>query len=102
MLVTSSLFPRDYSGYVLDCSMRGIKNARGEYVVRIDAHSYVEKDFLLKNVETLLEMEKYGVACVGGTLTTSSLTNKGKVIATILSSPFGVGNSRFRYSNKRE
>lgn len=28
----------------------GIKNARGEYVVRIDAHSYVEKDFLLKNV----------------------------------------------------
>lgn len=80
----------------------GIKNARGEYVVRIDAHSYVEKDFLLKNVETLLEVEKYGVVCVGGTLTTSSLTNKGKVIATILSSPFGVGNSRFRYSNKRE
>lgn len=80
----------------------GIRNAKGEYVVRIDAHSYVEKDFLSKNIETILEMEKHGVVCVGGTLRTLSFTDKGKIVATILSSPFGVGNSKFRYSGKKE
>ena len=28
MLFTSSLFPRDYSGYALDCSMSKMRNAR--------------------------------------------------------------------------
>lgn len=33
MLVTSFLFPRDYSGYALDCSMSNVWNARNIGVV---------------------------------------------------------------------
>src|SRR5690554_5255969 len=32
----------------------GIKEAKGEYVVRIDAHSFVKSDFISKCVEVIL------------------------------------------------
>lgn len=76
----------------------GIKEARGEYVVRIDAHGYADKDFILKSVQTILNIDD--AVCVGGAMKTEALSEKGKMIASILSSPFGVGNSKFRYSKK--
>ena len=76
----------------------GIKKARGQYVVRIDAHSQADKLLISKCVKVL--SEKKDVACVGGRLETESLTENGKIIADVLSSPFGVGNSKFRYAEK--
>lgn len=76
----------------------GIKEAKGEYVVRIDAHSQADKSLISKCVNVL--NEKPDVVCVGGRLETEPLTEKGKVIADVLSSPFGVGDSKFRYANK--
>lgn len=76
----------------------GIKESLGKYVVRIDAHSYVKDNFLTKNIETMLRVGD--AICVGGTLQTESLNQKGKVISYVLSSPFGVGNSKFRYTQK--
>lgn len=76
----------------------GIKNAKGKYVVRIDAHAKASKDFIRKNIETMKELPK-DVACVGGRLTSVSLEKEDKTISKVLSSPFGVGNSKFRYSN---
>jgi cellulose synthase/poly-beta-1,6-N-acetylglucosamine synthase-like glycosyltransferase len=77
----------------------GIKLAKGDIVIRPDAHSYVSKDFIRKNVETLKCVED--AVCVGGRLYNIS---KGgfisKAISNVLSSPFGVGNSRFRVSEK--
>lgn len=78
----------------------GIKYAKGEYVVRLDAHGYVEKDFLINSVKTILEIKD--AVCVGGAMQTKALNSKGNIIADILSSPFGVGNSKFRYSDKAE
>lgn len=78
----------------------GIKEAKGDYVVRIDAHGYADKDFILKSVKTILEVND--AVCVGGSMKTEALTPRGQLIASVLSSPFGVGNSKFRYSKKAE
>ena len=74
----------------------GIKNAKGEYVVRIDAHAVAPADFIEKNVETMLAVD---AVCVGGKLITKSSDAKGEMISKVLSSPFGVGNSSFRVSD---
>jgi|LSQX01.1.fsa_nt_gb glycosyltransferase involved in cell wall biosynthesis len=76
----------------------GIREARGDYVVRIDAHGYADEHFLLKSVQTMLDIGD--AVCVGGSMRTEALSERGKVIASVLSSPFGVGNSKFRYSRK--
>lgn len=78
----------------------GIKNAKGDLVVRIDAHGYADKDFIRKNVETIINIPD--ATCVGGSMETKSISKRGKLIADILSSPFGIGNSKFRYSKKAE
>lgn len=75
----------------------GIKNARGEYVTRIDAHAVVQPDFLRLNVKTMMGVD---AVCVGGRLITEANGEVGEVIRDILSSSFGVGNSSFRISNE--
>lgn len=73
----------------------GIKESKGEYVVRIDAHAYAHNDFLLESVKTMLSIND--VVCVGGAMETESTNPKGELIKKILSSPFGVGGAKFRY-----
>jgi glycosyltransferase involved in cell wall biosynthesis len=36
----------------------GIKNAKGEFIIILGAHSIVKKDFITKNVETFLRIKK--------------------------------------------
>lgn len=79
----------------------GIKNAQGKYVIRIDAHAKASKDFIKKSIETMKELPE-DVACVGGKLTSVSLEDDDKTISKVLSSPFGIGNSKFRYSDKAQ
>ena len=76
----------------------GIKEARGDYVVRIDAHAQADRSLISKGIAILLE--KKDVVCVGGRIETEPLTEKGKIISDVLSSPFGVGNAKFRYADK--
>ena len=76
----------------------GIRNAKGDYVVRIDAHGEAAADFIEKNVETMLSVND--AACVGGRLMTKSLDGDNDIISKVLSSPFGVGNSSFRVSDR--
>jgi cellulose synthase/poly-beta-1,6-N-acetylglucosamine synthase-like glycosyltransferase len=73
----------------------GIRSSRGEYVVRMDAHSSFGTDTLSKYVEYL---RKSGADGVGGRIATvpCEKTMVGKGIALAMSEPFGVGNSRFR------
>lgn len=75
----------------------GIQNAKGEYVVRIDAHGEAAPDFIEKNVETMLAV--CDAICVGGKLTTKSIDGDDNTVSKVLSSPFGVGNSSFRVSD---
>lgn len=76
----------------------GIKEAKGEYVVRIDAHGEAAEDFIEKNVETILAVPD--AVCVGGKLVTKSLEGDSDIVSKVLSSSFGVGNSSFRVSDK--
>ena len=79
----------------------GIKHASGKYVVRIDAHASAEKDFIKNSLETIQKLPE-DVACVGGKLKSVYLENEDKTISKVLSSPFGIGNSKFRYSDKAQ
>lgn len=73
-----------------------IKAAKGEYVVRIDAHAEASADFIEKSVETMLAVD---AVCVGGRLTSRSLRGDDDIVSKVLCSPFGVGNSTFRVSD---
>jgi glycosyltransferase involved in cell wall biosynthesis len=75
----------------------GIKNAVGEYVIRIDAHGFADHDFISQSVKVIGEISD--AVCVGGKMRSKAITSHGEIIANVLSSPFGVGNSKFRVSN---
>ena len=70
----------------------GIRESRGEYILRADAHSIYENDYIKKCVEYL---EKTGADCVGGALNTKSGSDSfvAEAISFVLSSVFGVGSS---------
>lgn len=73
----------------------GIKNARGNIIVRLDAHAEYAPDYITKCVEWL---EKTGAANVGGAQ--RAVSQKSSCIAEALSfannSFFGLGGAKFR------
>ena len=77
----------------------GIKEAKGDIIVRLDAHAKFPKDYLK---QLLFWKEKLNADNVGGVVKTLPPNNtaKAKAIALALSSPFGVGNSYFRVGAK--
>jgi len=77
----------------------GVQNARGDVITILSAHSYVAGDFISQNVAYL---SKTGVACVGGPIHSISRSFLGNAISLAMSSPFGVGNALFRYSQKEQ
>jgi GT2 family glycosyltransferase len=78
----------------------GIKNAKGNIIVRIDAHASFPVNYiseLVKNLE-LLNADNVGAVCK--TLPANE-SIEAKSIATALSSSFGMGNSYFRVGAKK-
>lgn len=71
----------------------GIRASTGRYIIRMDAHSTYDSDYITKCVDYL---DITGADNVGGIASTKSRTFIGEAIALMLSSTFGVGNSRFR------
>jgi len=63
----------------------------------LDAHTYYDKNYISKCVETLNQVDAHNV---GGPIETlpGDDTLKAKAIALATSHPFGVGNSKFRTS----
>lgn len=72
----------------------GISEAKGEIIVILGAHSQVSKDWLKRNFEALNAHPESG--CVGGVVLQKHGTEQSKRIGTALSTPFGVGDARFR------
>lgn len=73
-----------------------IKNASGDIVCRIDAHSELYPDYIEIGVNELLKRKTDRVACIGGILENVGKGKVGSAIADLFSSRFGVGNSPFR------
>lgn len=73
----------------------GIQNAKGDVIIKMDAHSVYAKDYISKCVKHLLES---GADNVGGVLESvaSAGTLEAKAIAICLSHAFGAGGSYFR------
>jgi glycosyltransferase involved in cell wall biosynthesis len=70
-----------------------IAQVRGEIIIRVDGHCEIAQDYVRNCVEHLVND---GVDGVGGPLETVGETLIARVIASAMSSPFGVGNSAFR------
>jgi succinoglycan biosynthesis protein ExoA len=75
----------------------GIKAAAGDVIARVDAHCEIAPDYISQCVYYL---EKTGADNVGGLMRPVSDTYWGQTIALSTSTPFGVGDSRFHYSQK--
>ena len=72
-----------------------IKEAQGEYIIRLDAHAFYPKNYFSKLIEW---HQKLNAENVGTVIITEvkNLTKKSASIKEILSHKFGVGNSDFR------
>lgn len=78
---------------------KGIKNAKGEYILILGSHSTIQSDFISKNVYSI---NKYPADCVGGILVTvaGDDTYIANSIEMAVSHYFGVGNTYFRIGAK--
>ncbi|MGB1075118.1 MAG: glycosyltransferase family 2 protein [Flavobacteriales bacterium] len=72
----------------------GIRAAQGETVLILGAHSEVSFDFLRRNADAMRTHPES--ACVGGIVEQVHGSEKARRIGAALSTPFGVGDARFR------
>ncbi len=77
----------------------GIEKCKGEYFAIIGGHSYIDTNFIKKNIEILTANEKVG--CSGGVIKNIHLNNTGLYISKAMASKFGVGNATFRTGGKK-
>jgi succinoglycan biosynthesis protein ExoA len=76
----------------------GIRAARGDIVVRLDAHCRVAEDYLAR---VAAKLETTDAACLGPRIYMQPVdTPVARGIAAALSTPFGPGTSSFRFSDK--
>lgn len=75
----------------------GVTASSGDVVIILGSHSFVSPDFVRRNIEVL---NATGADCVGGRIDTLSNSRLGKIVSLAMSSPFGVGNARFRTSDR--
>lgn len=76
----------------------GIRQAQGEIIIRADGHNVYPADYIENCVKYL---EQTGADNVGGPWMTVPADDSfgARLVAAILTSPFGVGDSRFRISS---
>jgi len=77
----------------------GIRESGGQVLMIISAHCYLAPDYVSSCVEYL---ERTGADCVGGPIETIGETDTARAIALAMSSPFGVGDALFRYSDREQ
>lgn len=78
------------------CAMNvGIKEAKGEVIIRLDAHALYPSNYFSTLVSRLYQLNADNIGCV---LNTDVLNKTPKTLAIreVLSNRFGVGNSSFR------
>jgi succinoglycan biosynthesis protein ExoA len=75
----------------------GIRNARGQVIIRADGHNFYPPTYIENCIKYL---DQTGADNVGGPWLTVPADNTfgARLVAAILSNPFGVGGSRFRTS----
>ena len=105
--IVQSFFEKKQNIFLLDNPKRvaassfnaGIKKATGEIVVILSAHCRISDNYISECVSLL---SSANFACVGGPVEHRGKTKAANAIAHAMSSPFGVGDARFRYSHKAQ
>jgi succinoglycan biosynthesis protein ExoA len=77
----------------------GIGEAKGDVIVRADAHTLYAADYVRRCVEVLLETEADNV---GGLMRPVGATRFGRAVGVATSSPIGVGPGKFHYGTVRQ
>ena len=79
----------------------GICAAKGEVIMRLDAHTICERGYIARCIQVLFQ---YGADDVGGTLRIIGRDDTliGRAIVKALTQRFGVGNLRYRFSQPEE
>jgi glycosyltransferase involved in cell wall biosynthesis len=77
----------------------GIKQAKGELITIVSAHSVLDSDYVSTAVETYFRTK---ADMVGGLMRATGESKIAETIACATSSPFGMGGARFHYTNKEE
>ena len=77
----------------------GLSQATGEIIVRVDGHTLIAPDYVRQCVEAL---QRSGADNVGGRMRAEGVSRFGQAVAVATSTPFGVGGSRFHYSDQEE
>ena len=72
----------------------GVKAATGDIIIRLDGHAEMTPDFMAAALRELAAHPE--CACVGGPIENVDLNATAAVVSSAMSSPFGVGNARFR------
>ena len=75
----------------------GLKNVKGEIIVRVDGHCKLAPDYFRRCVSAL---KNTGAECVGGLQRSQGKGWIGRAIASAMGSPFGVGNGLFHYARR--
>jgi glycosyltransferase involved in cell wall biosynthesis len=90
----------DNPGKIVPTGMNlALRQARGDIIIRVDGHTQIAPDYVKNCVELL---EAYGAENVGGRMVAVGQTAFARAVAAATSTPFGVGGSRFHYSEKEE
>lgn len=77
----------------------GIRKAKGKIIVRIDAHAEFPTNYVSELVK---QLEILNADNVGGILETlpGKHTREARLVASAMSSPFGIGNAHYRIGHK--
>jgi glycosyltransferase involved in cell wall biosynthesis len=91
----------DNPSAIVPCGMNiGIRKAQGEIIIRADGHTVYPPNYVQNCVECL---ERTGADNVGGPCVTVPANDSlsARLVAAVLSSPFGVGDAQFRIGSKQ-
>ncbi len=76
---------------------RGLAEARGSFLVRMDAHTLYEPDYVAECIRLL---DETGAAGVGGVQRAAGTTGVGQAIAAAVSSRFAAGDAKYRHASE--
>jgi glycosyltransferase involved in cell wall biosynthesis len=76
---------------------RGLAEARGAFLIRMDAHTLYEPDYIAECVRLL---EETGAAGVGGVQRATGTTAVSQAIAVAVSSRFAAGDAKYRHATQ--
>ena len=78
----------------------GIKEAKGDFIIRIDAHCLYPKNYVSELIKNSVALNADNIGCIMETLPAND-SSKAKAIAIGISHPLGVGNSYFRVGSSK-